>query len=85
LIAVASNFVLNNIKQHRDQALHGWQAVRGLIVFYLICAFGIFGNIGVASWVITTDKAWTLAGLTGAIMSAVWNYVVSAAFVWGRR
>ena len=38
-----------------------------------------------ASWVITTDKAWTLAGLTGAIMSAVWNYVVSAAFVWGRR
>jgi dolichol-phosphate mannosyltransferase len=31
------------------------------------------------------DGNWWVAGLGGAIMGAVWNYAVSAAFVWRSR
>jgi dolichol-phosphate mannosyltransferase len=42
-------------------------------------------NIGAASWIYGHDTGWWLAGLGGALMGAVWNYVVSAAFVWRAR
>ena len=31
------------------------------------------------------DPRWWIAGLGGAVMGAVWNYVVSATFVWRQR
>jgi dolichol-phosphate mannosyltransferase len=40
----------------------------------------------VANWLYGYDPdEWWLAGLGGALMGAVWNYVVSAAFVWRAR
>jgi dolichol-phosphate mannosyltransferase len=41
--------------------------------------------VGVASWIYDYDQDWWIAGLGGALMGAVWNYVVSAAFVWRGR
>ncbi|HEX2215533.1 MAG TPA: glycosyltransferase family 2 protein [Xanthobacteraceae bacterium] len=84
LIAIASNFWLNNLLTYRSQTLRGWNALRGLVLFYLISAFGFVSNVGVATWLIRGDEAWWLAGLAGAVMSAVWNYAVSAALVWRR-
>jgi dolichol-phosphate mannosyltransferase len=85
LLAVASNFWLNNKLTYRSQTLRGWAAVRGFVLFVVISAFGFISNVGVATWMIGDDETWWFAGLAGAAMSAVWNYAVSAALVWRRR
>ena len=83
--AITWNFVLNNMFTYRDQRLAGWQFVTGLIRFQLICAVGAISNVGIASVIYERDPNWWVAGLGGALMGAVWNYVVSAAFVWRQR
>ena len=83
--AIAWNFVLNNALTYRDQRLTGWSFFTGLVRFEVICAVGAVSNMGVATWIYDFDPRWWIAGLGGALMSAVWNYVVSAAFVWRAR
>jgi dolichol-phosphate mannosyltransferase len=83
--AISWNFVLNNMFTYRDQRLSGVQFVTGLIRFQLICAVGALSNVGIAAWIYDHDPNWWIAGLGGALMGAVWNYVVSAAFVWRQR
>jgi dolichol-phosphate mannosyltransferase len=83
--AITWNLVLNNMFTYRDQRLAGAQFVTGLIRFQLICAVGAISNVGIASVIYERDPNWWVAGLGGALMGAVWNYVVSAAFVWRQR
>jgi dolichol-phosphate mannosyltransferase len=83
--AITWNFVLNNMFTYRDQRLSGLQFLTGLIRFQLICAVGALSNVGIAAWIYDHDPNWWIAGLGGALMGAVWNYVVSAAFVWRQR
>ena len=83
--AITWNFVLNNMFTYRDQRLTGWQFITGLIRFQLICAVGAISNVGIASVIYERNPNWWVAGLGGALMGAVWNYVVSAAFVWRQR
>jgi dolichol-phosphate mannosyltransferase len=83
--AITWNFVLNNQLTYSDQRLKGLSFLTGLIRFYIICSIGAVSNVGVASWIYATDPEWWIAGLGGAVMGAVWNYVVSAAFVWRTR
>src|SRR5436305_15132683 len=83
--AITWNFVLNNMFTYRDQRLTGWQFVTGLIRFQVICAVGAISNVGIATVIYRYDQQWWIAGLGGALMGAVWNYVVSAAFVWRQR
>jgi dolichol-phosphate mannosyltransferase len=85
IIAITWNFTVNNLVTYRDQRLAGWRFVTGLIRFQLVCAVGAISNIGAASWIYGFHTSWWLAGLGGALMGAVWNYVVSAAFVWRAR
>jgi dolichol-phosphate mannosyltransferase len=85
VVAIAWNFVLNNMFTYRDQRLAGLQFVTGLVRFELICAVGALSNVGIAAWIYDHDPNWWIAGLGGALMGAVWNYVVSAAFVWRQR
>jgi dolichol-phosphate mannosyltransferase len=82
LTAIASNFWLNNILTYRDRTLRGFAALRGFALFALICSFGLLSNISVADWLFSIDRTWWIAGFTGALISAVWNYAVSAALVW---
>jgi dolichol-phosphate mannosyltransferase len=83
--AIAWNFVLNNLFTYRDQRLTGWDFITGLLGFEMICAVGAISNVGIATWIYGYDRDWWIAGLGGALMGAVWNYVVSAAFVWRQR
>jgi len=83
--AITWNFVLNNMFTYRDQRLSGGHFVTGLIRFQVICAVGAISNVGIATAIYRYDPQWWLAGLGGALMGAVWNYVVSAAFVWRLR
>lgn len=81
-IAIAWNYVFNNAFTYRDQRLTGWPFVKGLVEFELICAVGAISNVGIANLLYSQDSIWWIAGLGGAVMGAVWNYAVSAAFVW---
>ena len=83
--AIAWNFVLNNLFTYRDQRLTGWRFVTGLIWFQVICAIGAISNVGIATWIYDYDSVWWIAGLGGAAIGTVWNFVVSAAFVWRQR
>jgi dolichol-phosphate mannosyltransferase len=85
ITAIAWNFVLNNMFTYRDQRLTGLQFLTGLIRFELICSVGAISNVGIAAFIYAHDPNWWIAGLGGALMGAVWNYVVSAAFVWRQR
>ena len=80
--AITWNFVLNNLFTYRDQRLSGWRFVNGLIRFQLICAVGAISNVGIATWIYDYDSVWWIAGLGGALIGTVWNFAVSAAFVW---
>jgi dolichol-phosphate mannosyltransferase len=85
IVAIAWNFVLNNLLTYRDQRLAGWRFVIGLLGFEAICAVGAISNIGIATWIYDYDSVWWIAGLGGALIGTVWNFVVSAALVWRQR
>nr|AFT64019.1 dolichyl-phosphate beta-D-mannosyltransferase [alpha proteobacterium D323] len=81
-VAMSSNFFLNNRLTYRDRRLTGLAWVKGLLTFYVICSFGILANVGVAELIYTNKPIWWFAGAAGAVMGAVWNYVVSNALTW---
>ena len=85
LVAITSNFLLNNMFTYRDQRLKGWALLRGWISFNLVCAFGAAANVGVADWLFSHKSYWALSALAGITVSVVWNYVMSAFFTWKKK
>ena len=85
VVAMTSNFILNNFLTYRDQRLKGFALIRGLLLFYLVCSVGLFANVGVAFSVYDQEPIWWLAGAAGALMGVVWNYAMSGLFVWRKR
>jgi dolichol-phosphate mannosyltransferase len=85
LMAMTSNFLLNNFLTYRDQRLRGLGILRGLLLFYLVCSVGLVANVGVAFSVYDQEPIWWLAGAAGALMGVVWNYAMSGLFVWRKR
>ncbi len=84
--AIYGNFELNNIVTFADLRLRGRRKLRGLLIFAVVCAVGALGNLGVADFLVgTSHEAWWVGGMTGAVMSLVWNYAVGATFTWRRR
>lgn len=82
MTAIAFNFFLNNIFTYRDKRLRGRQILTGLISFYLVSALGAAANIGIGSWVHHLDSRWWIAGLSGVIVGAVWNFAASSFLTW---
>jgi dolichol-phosphate mannosyltransferase len=85
LMAMTSNFLLNNFLTYRDQRLRGFGILRGLLLFYLVCSVGLLANVGVAFSVYDQEPIWWLAGAAGALMGVVWNYAMSGLFVWRKQ
>ena len=85
LVAMTSNFILNNFLTYRDQRLKGFAILRGLLLFYLVCSVGLLANVGVAFSVYDQEPVWWLAGTAGALMGVVWNYAMSGLFVWRKK
>ena len=81
-VAILFNFSVNNVLTYAGQSLKGGAWVKGLLTFYVICGIGAMANVGVASYLFVHDTAWPLAALSGIVMSAVWNYAVSARYTW---
>lgn len=85
IVAIGSNFLLNNFFTYRDQRLNKGRLWRGLVTFYVICSIGAVANVDVAAYVFHERPVWWLAGVAGALVGSVWNYAVSAVFTWRRR
>jgi dolichol-phosphate mannosyltransferase len=85
VVAIASNFVINNALTYRDRRLRGVTYLSGLVRFYLVSAAGVVSNIGVSDWLFISAQKWWVAGLAGAVIGVVWNYVLASLFVWGSR
>ena len=82
LIAMTWNFFLNNNLTYADRKLRGSRLVSGLLSFFAICALGGIANISVANAIYSWDHQTFIAGLSGAVMSSVFNYAVTRAFTW---
>jgi dolichol-phosphate mannosyltransferase len=85
VVAIANNFALNNAITYRDQRLTGVNYFTGLLMFYVVSSIGALSNMSVGNWLFGHEQTWWVAGLGGAIMSVVWNYVVSSLMVWRSR
>ncbi len=83
-VAMTFNFFLNNALTFRDRRLQGFDALKGLLTFYVVCSVGTLANIGVADLVYSHDTTWWRAGIAGAVMAAVFNYAISSALTWRR-
>ncbi len=84
-VAIAFNYVVNNEFTYRDRRLTGLDFVGGLVVFAIICSIGALANIGVANLAIEETNSWSIAGIAGAVMGAVFNFGGASSLVWGRR
>ncbi len=85
VIAIANNFLLNNLLTYRDRALKGMALIRGLASFYSVCGFGAVLNVGLARLVFSVLAIWPLASAAGAVAGAAWNFVASSLFTWRSR
>lgn len=83
-VAMTSNFFLNNALTYRDRRLTGWQLLPGVLSFYAACSLGIVANVGVGQMIHQQGVTWWAAGLAGAIMGTVFNYVATSLITWRR-
>jgi dolichol-phosphate mannosyltransferase len=83
MVAMTSNFLLNNVLTYRDRRLEGAaQLMRGLLTFYAVCGIGAVSNVGIAAALFREDYSWWASGLAGILIGAVWNYAASSVFTW---
>ena len=83
LVAMVWNFLLNNAITYRDRKLKGWSAIsRGLAVFVVGCSIGALANLGLTRLLYDRGVSWYVAGISGLIVSSVWNFAISEAFTW---
>jgi dolichol-phosphate mannosyltransferase len=85
VVAMTSNFALNNVLTYRDQRLTGLRFVTGLVSFYAVCSLGAVANVGIASAAFADHYTWWASGLAGAAVGVVWNYAVSSVLTWKRK
>jgi dolichol-phosphate mannosyltransferase len=84
LCAMTFNYAVNNSITYRSERLRGRRFAIGYLVFCVVCSMGAIANIGVADMTISHTHSWPLAGIAGALMSAVFNFGVATRFIWGR-
>jgi len=84
-VAMTGNFFLNNALTYRDRRLKGRRLLFGLASFYVVCSIGVIANVGIGRLLHDQGSNWWLAGLAGACMGAVFNYVITSAFTWRVR
>jgi dolichol-phosphate mannosyltransferase len=82
LMAMTSNFFLNNVFTYRDMRLHGWGLIRGWFSFILACSLGALANVGIATYLFELQTFWMSSAVAGVLVGAVWNYVATAFFTW---
>lgn len=82
LTAMTWNFGLNNSLTFRDQRLRGPALARGLLSFYAGCLLGALVSEIAGAGLNAAGVPWAVAGLAGAVLSAVWNYQAAKRLTW---
>ena len=86
VVAISTNFVLNNSLTYRDRRLKGIRLFWGWISFNLVSAVGAIGNVGIASYMFDLYYwNWIVSALAGIMVGVVWNYAASSFVTWRRR
>ena len=80
--AMTSNYLINNAVTYRDRRKRGLALLSGYLKFVLLCSVPLIANVAVATMVYERGPAWWVAGIAGAVVAAVWNYVTTARAVW---
>ena len=88
--AMTSNFFLNNVLTYRDRQKKGAQIIKGLIIFYITCGLGAVANVGIANYLYLEKLnelsiSWYISGIVGALVGAVWNFLMSSMLTWKVR
>jgi dolichol-phosphate mannosyltransferase len=83
VVAMTSNFLLNNVLTYRDARLRGWRLLTGWVSFCAACGIGAVSNVSVASFLYQHNHdRWVVAALGGILIGTVWNYVVTSTYTW---
>ncbi len=82
---MTANFFMNNVITYRDQRLRGWEWLGGWVSFVLACSVGALANVGIATYLLDRGTPWALAGFTGILVGAVWNYAITQIYTWRAR
>lgn len=93
LVALTSNFFLNNWLTFYDKRLQGADLLRGLILFAVFASVGIVANVSVSNYLVDqfrsqfaiSNTAIVLAASAGILIDTIWKYVMSERFVWLNR
>jgi dolichol-phosphate mannosyltransferase len=85
-VAMAFNYWANNALTYRDRRLKGGRFYLGFLVFAGLSSVGVIANVGVASMLASQYDSlyYLIPAVLGALLTVVWNYVVTSAFVWGQ-
>jgi dolichol-phosphate mannosyltransferase len=81
LTAMTSNYTLNNLLTYRDRRRRGWRFFTGLAVFAALCSVGLAAGVGVSTF-IYAGESWWIAGLAGALVGTMWNYITNTMITW---
>jgi dolichol-phosphate mannosyltransferase len=88
LVAMTTNFFMNNMFTYRDRRLRGWDMLRGWVSFTLACSVGAVANVGIATYLFETrslgDLGWVFSAAAGILVGAVWNYAVTSVYTWNK-
>ena len=82
LVAMSTNFFLNNLITYRDRRLRGWRLLPGMVLFFEVCALGALSNFALAKLLYSSGWPWYPAGAMGMGVSSVWNFSVTSALSW---
>ncbi|MDR3512819.1 MAG: glycosyltransferase family 2 protein [Caulobacteraceae bacterium] len=82
VVAMTSNYLINNEITYRDRRQRGLKLLLGYMKFCALCSIGLAANLAVSSMIFQYVPVWWLAGVSGALFAALWNYVSTAAAVW---
>jgi dolichol-phosphate mannosyltransferase len=80
--AMTSNYLINNAVTYRDRRKRGLALITGYLKFVVLCSVPLAANVAVATMVYERGPSWWVAGVAGAVVAAVWNYVTTSRAVW---
>jgi dolichol-phosphate mannosyltransferase len=81
-VAMTTNFFLNNEITFRRKKLHGHAMLPGLLSFYVVCSLGAVINLAISQLLYSAGAFYMVAGISGALLAAVWNYLTTSKSVW---
>lgn len=83
LVAMGSNFLINNLLTFRDQRLRGWALARGFLGFVLACALGAVFNWA-ASVGLHQLLGWPslISAATSALLAGMFNFAAVRTVTW---